>query len=144
MTASSTNIVETIEDKNVIVFDGVCVLCSCFFSFVLRRDRQKQFSFLTAQSERGEALYAHYNLKTEDYDTNLVIIQGELYERLHGFFKVMQLLGMPWRMLSIFRFLPDPFLDWAYYRIARNRYKLFGKRDSCLVPDENLRARFID
>ncbi|MEM9332768.1 MAG: DCC1-like thiol-disulfide oxidoreductase family protein [Pseudomonadota bacterium] len=144
MDRSAEKTLETIKDKNVIVFDGECVLCSGFFNFVLKHDQKKQFHFLTAQSQAGEALYAHYGLKVDDYDTNLVLIKGRLFERLHGLFEVLSLIGWPWRILNVFRFLPAFLLDWIYYRIARNRYRLFGKRSSCLVPDATLKARFID
>jgi len=133
-----------ITDKNIIVFDGECVLCSGFFNFVLKHDHHSQFDFVIAQSNLGEALYAHYELKAEDYDTNLVILNGELHERLYGFFEVMKLLGMPWKLIVGFSILPNWLLDWAYYRIARNRYTLFGRRDTCLVPDAVVKARFID
>ncbi len=144
MSGSNNHILQHIQDKNVIVFDGECVLCSGFFNLVVRNDKAKAFYFMTAQSKAGELLYAHYGLKPQDYDTNLVILNGRLFERMHGFFEVMQLLGYPWRVINVMRFLPNRFLDWFYYRIARNRYRLFGKRESCLVPDAEVRARFID
>ena len=73
-------VLDAIKDKNVIVFDGECVLCSGFFRFVLKRDMQRQFHFMIAQSEAGEALYRHFDLKPNDYDTNLVLIEGKLFE----------------------------------------------------------------
>ncbi len=140
----SDTLVQKLENKNLIVFDGECVLCSGFFRFLVKVDKHKQFEFATAQSGFGEALYAYYGLKPEDYDTNLVFINGKLYERLHGFFAAMKLLGWPYKGLAVFGFLPDDLLDWAYYKIARNRYTLFGKRDSCLVPSQDLKDRFIN
>lgn len=133
-----------IKHKNFIVFDGECVLCSGFFQFVLQNDKDQYFSFVLAQSKFGEALYDHFDLKAEDYDTNLVFIKGELYERMHGFFAVMKTVGWPWRAVVALQVFPDKFLDWAYYRIARNRYRLFGKRSECLVVDDTLKKRFID
>lgn len=144
MTATAEKALERIKDKNVIVFDGECVLCSGFFNFVLKNDREETFHFLTAQSDLGERLYAYYGLKEIDYDTNLVILNGELFERLHGFLEVTKLLGWPWRALNVFSVLPDMLLDWTYYKIARNRYRLFGRRETCLVPDAKLKARFIE
>lgn len=141
---SERNIMDAIADKNIIVFDGECVLCSGFFKFVVKHDRSQQFQFVIAQSDFGEALYAHYGLKAEDCDTNLVIIEGRLYERLHGFFEVMKILDFPWKIITTFSVLPNSLLDWAYYKIARNRYRLFGRRDTCLVPDQSLKARFVD
>lgn len=136
--------IEELENKNLIVFDGECVLCSGFFRFMVRADKNKQFSFATAQSDFGERLYAFYDLKPDDYDTNLVFIDGRLYERLDAFFAAMKMIGWPYRTVSIFGFLPAGFLDWLYYKIARNRYQWFGRRDTCIVPSPELKARFIN
>ncbi len=143
MAQDAGEIISEIQDKNVIVFDGECVLCSGFFNFVLKRDKAKAFHFITAQSSLGEALYEHYDLKAGDYDTNLVLIEGQLFERLHGFFEVMKIIGWPWRGLNMFSVFPAPLLDWCYYRIARNRYTLFGRRATCLVPTPDLKERFL-
>ena len=136
--------IEQLENKNLIVFDGECVLCSGFFKFIVSADKKEQFNFAIAQSEFGERLYEYYGLKPDDYDTNLVFINGKLYERLDGFFAAMKLLGWPYKVVSIFGFLPAKLLDWAYYKIARNRYRLFGRRDACLIPSPDLKARFIN
>lgn len=135
---------DKIRGKNVIVFDGECVLCSGFFRFIVSIDRDQAFHFITAQSSTGELLYQYFDLVADDYDTNLVLIDTKLYERLHGFFKVMSIIGLPWSLLGVFRLLPTPALDWFYYLIARNRYKLFGRRENCLVPDVMLKGRFIE
>lgn len=136
--------IEQLQNQNLIVFDGECVLCSSFFNFIVRADTQEQFNFAIAQSDFGERLYAYYDLKAEDYDTNLIFINGKLYERLAGFFTAMRLLGWPYNALAVFGLLPDKFLDWAYYKIARNRYQWFGRRDVCLIPSPELRGRFIN
>ncbi len=136
-------ILDELQMHNVIVFDGECVLCSSFMRFVLKHDHANTFKFLTAQSAKGEALYTHFDLKPDDYETNLVFIEGQLYEKSAAFFAVMNQLGWPWRIVSPIRFVPAGVRDSAYNMIARNRYKLFGKLRSCIVPDENLKARFL-
>lgn len=138
------NPIDRLKNKNLIVFDGECVLCSGFFKFVVKADTQEQFHFSIAQSDFGEALYAHYGLKPDDYDTNLVFINGKLYERLHAFFAVMKRLGWPYKAATILDVLPDRFLDWFYYKIARNRYGWFGRRETCMVPSQALKERFIN
>ena len=143
MNAESTPI-EKLKNKNLIVFDGECVLCSGFFKFVVRADKKRRFDFSIAQSSFGEALYVHYGLKPDDYDTNLVFIDGKLYERLHAFFAVMREIGWPYKALAVLDYLPNGLLDWFYYKIARNRYQWFGKRDACLVPSDELKKRFIN
>jgi predicted DCC family thiol-disulfide oxidoreductase YuxK len=133
-----------LEGRNVIVFDGVCVLCSAFFRFVLRHDRAARFHFATAQSDLGEALYAHLGLKRGDYETNLVLIDGELHEELDAFAEVMRRLGWPWRAGAAAAWLPGPLKRFLYRRIARNRYAMFGRRAECYLPTPDLRARFVD
>jgi len=144
MARTAAEILDLIKEKNVIVFDDECVLCSGFFHFVLKHDREEVFHFMTAQSPAGEALFQHFSLKAEDYDTNLVLIEGQLFERLNAFFAVLRILGWPWKGLALFQLLPDVFLDWPYYRIARNRYHLFGRREACLIPAPDIKERFID
>lgn len=133
-----------ITGRDVIVFDGVCVFCSGFMQFIHKRDRQGRFAFVLAQSELGEALYEYTGMKAGDYETNLVFIDGVLYHKLDTFCAVMGAVGWPWRGLAVLRFLPGGVKDWLYDRVARNRYALFGKYPVCMVPDERLKARFID
>ncbi len=120
-----------LRGHDVIVFDGVCVLCSAFMRFVLKHDTARRYRFVIAQSDLGEALYAKTGLKSADYDTNLVVRNGQLYQKLDAFIVVMRDLGWPWRALAIFRPLPLPVKNWLYDRIARNRYRIFG-RTRCL------------
>lgn len=129
---------------NLIVFDGVCVLCNGFVQFVLRYDRQQHFKFLIAQSEKGEALYARLGLKHGDYDTNLVFIDGNLFEKFDAFLAVLQQLGWPWSLILPLKYLPLSLKNWLYDRIARNRYSLFGRYDACIVPDPGIISRFLD
>ena len=134
----------TEEISGLIVFDGVCLLCNGFVRFVLRYDKAARFKFLTAQSVRGEALYARLGLKHGDYDTNLVFVDGQLFQKLDAFLVVMQRLGWPWRLVLPLKYLPQPVKVWLHDRIARNRYQLFGKRDICMVPDASVMAKFLD
>jgi len=132
------------DDRPLIVFDGVCVLCSGFVRFVHRRDAPGRFRFATAQSDLGQTLYRHYRLDPEDLDTILVLADGELHTKLGAAALVVARLGGIWRLAGLARLLPRPLGNWAYDLVARNRYRLFGRRDECLVPDEALKARFID
>ena len=127
----------------LIVFDGICVLCSSFARFVVRFDRDQRFRFATAQSPLGEALYRKYGLRTDFYETNLVIIDGVAYLRLDSLIAAFDLMGWPWRAARILKPLPRPIRDWLYGLIARNRYALFGKKPNCEIPSAALRARII-
>jgi predicted DCC family thiol-disulfide oxidoreductase YuxK len=128
----------------LIVFDGVCVLCSGFARMVVRFDRQKRFRFATAQSPLGQALYEKYGLRTDFYETNLVIIDGVAYQRLDSLIATADALGWPWRAARVLRILPLPLRDRLYRLIAQNRYALFGRKDSCEIPSGEFRKRIID
>ena len=127
----------------LIVFDGVCVFCSRFVQLILRLDQEKRFRFATAQSPLGEALFRQHGLPTDDYDSNLAIIDGAAFTKLDSFVAVMAALGWPWRAAKALLILPRPLRDWLYDRVAKNRYALFGRKDSCDIPSAELRERLI-
>ena len=128
---------------NLIVFDGECVLCSGFFRFVTARD-DGRFMFATAQSDVGRGIYADLGLSQTDFETNIVMINGTTYQRLDAFCAAMRQLGWPWRVLSVGRFLPRFIKDPMYHLIARNRYRIFGRYDTCMIPTPDVRARFVE
>ena len=130
--------------KNLIVFDGACVFCSAFFRFMLRHDRAQIFHYATAQSPLGQALYTALNLPLVDFETNLVITHGEIHQRLDAFAAAMAELPSPWHCASLTRHLPKALKDAIYKPIARNRCRIFGRYDACLIPDAALKARFLD
>ncbi|WP_394196140.1 thiol-disulfide oxidoreductase DCC family protein [Litoreibacter albidus] len=129
---------------DVVIFDGVCVLCSGFLRFMLKHDRRRQFQFVIAQSDLGEAIYDHLGLKSADYDTNVVIVDGHIYTKLDAFAAAMKGLGGIWSVAGVVRILPRATADWLYDRIAQNRYAVFGKTDACLVPTPDIQGRFLD
>ena len=129
--------------RPLIVFDGVCVLCSGFVRMVIRLDRRQRFRFATAQSPLGETLFIERGLRTDSYETNLVLVDGIAFTQLDSFVAVMAELGWPWRAAKVLLLLPRPLRDWLYDRVAKNRYALFGKKDSCDIPSPELRRRFI-
>lgn len=134
--------VTRLTNDNLIVFDGECVLCSGFFRFMLRHEQAGRFSFATAQSPLGQRLYRELGLPADDFETNLVIVDGRPYQRLDAFAAAMRALPWPWRVLSVCRFLPWRLKDALYFSVARNRYRLFGRRDVCMIPGPEVRARF--
>lgn len=135
---------ESLNANTLIVFDGICVLCNGFVQFVIQRDAENRFHFMTAQSKSGAALYERRGKISGDYETFFFIADGKIYEKLDAFMEVMARLGWPWRAVLIFKPLPLTIKNWLYERIARNRYRLFGKRDACLTPSQAVKARFLD
>ena len=129
--------------RPLIVFDGVCVFCSGFVRTVVRLDRKKRFRFATAQSPLGEALFRKHGLRTDSFDTSLTLVDNEAFTQLDGFIAVMAELGWPWRAAKALLVLPRPLRDRIYDRVAKNRYALFGRKDSCEIPSAELRERLI-
>ncbi|WP_170330882.1 thiol-disulfide oxidoreductase DCC family protein [Ruegeria arenilitoris] len=129
--------------QDAIVFDGECVLCSGFFRFMLARDKTHRFKFVTAQSPLGQRLYRELGLPTRDFETNLVIVNGKVHRRLDAFAAAMKSLPGAWPVLSLCRFLPRWLKDPLYHSIARNRYKVCGRTQTCLIPDAALQSRFL-
>ena len=132
------------DDRPIIIFDGYCALCSGWARFVLRHDLQGIYRLLPAQSPLGRALNIHYGLDPEDYETNILLRGGIAWFKSEGSIRMAEGLGMPWSLPGgAFRILPCPIRDRLYELIARNRLRLFGKRETCFVPDRNYQDRFL-
>ena len=131
------------DDKPIIIFDGYCALCSGWAAFVLRHDRAGKYRLLSAQSSLGHALYMHYGLDPQDYQTNILIEDGVASFKSEGSIRMAEGLGFPWRLAGILRILPLAWRDRLYETVARNRLKWFGKRATCYRPDPRFAGRFI-
>jgi predicted DCC family thiol-disulfide oxidoreductase YuxK len=130
-------------DDDVILFDGVCVFCSRWVRFVVNRDTAKRFRFTTIQSPYGTRLAEALGIDPDDPDTNAVIHGGVAYKKSDGALTVLSSLP-GWRFARVFFAVPKPLRDAVYNLIAKNRYKIFGKFDACIVPDADLQARVLD
>jgi predicted DCC family thiol-disulfide oxidoreductase YuxK len=131
------------DDHPIIVFDGYCALCSGWAQFVLRHDRAGKYRLLPAQSALGRALYIHYGLHPDDYETNILIEDGVAWFKSEGSIRMAEGLGFPWSLAAMFRILPMAWRDRLYEFIARNRLRFFGKLDSCYRPSADIRHRFL-
>lgn len=130
-------------DDDVILFDGVCIFCSRWVRFVAKRDTAKRFRFTPIQSDYGTRLARAFSIDPDDPDTNAVVRGGEVFMKSDAALTVLsQLPGWSW--VGTFFAVPKPLRDSVYGLIARNRYRIFGKYDSCFVPDADLRARVIE
>ena len=131
------------DDKALIVFDGVCVFCSRLARFVAARDAAHQFRFAMAQSELGRALYRHAGLDPVNYESNLLIVDGRFFGKMDAFALTMARLGGLAGLFGVANRMPNGLSDWLYDRIARNRYRMFGRTETCAVPDASWRDRVI-
>jgi predicted DCC family thiol-disulfide oxidoreductase YuxK len=120
-----------------VLFDGVCVLCSRLFHFVAARDPQARFRFTPIQGAYGRSLAVRLGIDPDNPQTNAVIIDGVAYLRSAAAIQILRRLpGWGWSVVLLA--IPRIVRDAAYAGIARNRYRLFGRTDTCMVPDERL------
>ncbi|MGB3796215.1 MAG: thiol-disulfide oxidoreductase DCC family protein [Alteraurantiacibacter sp.] len=127
----------------VIVFDGYCVLCSANARFVLRYDKRERFRLAAMQGETGAALLRQFGIDPDDPES-FIIVQGD--RALRDSDAVLALwseLGWPWKILAAATVIPRGWRDGAYRIIARNRYRLFGRREQCFVPDKRWADRIL-
>lgn len=133
-----------LEQQSIILFDGVCNLCNHSVIFVLQREEEPVFKFASIQSEAGKELLEWWGLSQEYNQAIVFIDRGEIHFGSTAALKIGQQLRFPWSFLSYAGFIVPKFVrDWVYNQIARHRYRWFGKRDVCMVPTENLKARFL-
>ncbi len=131
------------DDRPVIVFDGHCGFCSGWARFVLRHDRKRVFRLLPAQTGLGRALYRHYGLDPEDYETNILIEGGKAWFRSEASIRMAEGLGMPWAIAGAFRALPRGLRDRLYGVVARNRLRIAGRTEACMRPEPADADRFL-
>ncbi|MEO0323876.1 MAG: DCC1-like thiol-disulfide oxidoreductase family protein [Myxococcota bacterium] len=127
----------------VLLFDAACVVCAGWVRFVLRWDPAGRLRIGAVQTPLGRALLAYADLPTEDVDTMVFIDRGVPYAKSSAFLKACRYLRFPLGLLQVGLFLPRPVRDWLYDRLAKNRYRLFGTQEICLVPSPEQRARFL-
>lgn len=131
------------DARPIFVFDGKCALCSGFVRFILRHDRQQKLRLLAAQTPLGEALFAHLGLKSGDYDSNILLLDGRALEKSEASLRVFELLGAPWSLAGLARLAPLPLRDGLYDIVARHRLAWFGARSVCYAPSAEDAPRFV-
>lgn len=129
--------------ETVVLFDGVCKLCNGWARLLIRHDHQRRVRLAAVQSPEGQALLAWAGLPVDQFDTMAVIRDHHYWERSEAFFQVIRQLSGRWQALRLLRVLPRALRDWGYDRIALNRYRLFGKYDTCLLPHPDHEQRFL-
>jgi len=128
---------------NLIVFDGVCNLCTKSVQFIIRHDTRETFKFLSIQSDLGRELYRASGLDPDDAQSFALIKEGRIFTLSDGALEIASQFGGLWRIFGVFKLIPRGLRDGMYSFIARRRYRWFGRRDSCMIPSENLRKRFV-
>jgi len=132
------------KDKKIILFDGVCNLCDSFVQYVIKRDKKDVFRFVALQSELGQEILKHIGIDTRNIDSIILYEPGiayfykssaaiEIARHLGGFLA----LGVAFKIIPTF--LRNPIYDY----VAKNRYKWYGKKDACMIPTPELKAKFL-
>ena len=130
------------EDGAVVLFDGVCNFCSWSVRFLHDHD-DGSLRFAPLQSAAGRALLAAHDLPADYFDSLVYLRDGEAHLKSDGAVRIAAHLDRPWRWLRWLRYVPRPVRDAGYDLLGRVRYRLFGRREECVVPDADLRARFL-
>lgn len=135
----------TPDDAPVIVFDGVCVLCSRWVDFILRHDHAGTFRLAAMQGAHGRRLLERHGLDADDPTSFLLVQDGRGYTNTDAIARILRQLGSAWPTAGIGMLcVPRALRDRLYRSLARNRYRWFGRRESCRLPDPAQAWRFID
>jgi predicted DCC family thiol-disulfide oxidoreductase YuxK len=134
--------------KTVVLYDGVCGLCNRMVQFLLRHDCHDRFRFSPLQSDFAASLLAKHGLNASDLDSVSIVADHGLpteqaFAKSDAVLRAATELGSGWRAAGLARIFPRPFRDWFYDLVARNRYRVFGKYDTCPIPKSEHRAKFI-
>lgn len=137
---------EDLKTKKIVLFDGVCNLCTGTVRFIIKRDKKDQFRFASLQSDVGQQLMEDRNIDSTT-NNSIILIEPDMayYFKSTAAIEIAKELGGLWPALQIFSYiLPESIRDSIYEFIAKNRYKWFGKKNDCMIPTPALKAKFLD
>lgn len=134
----------TFKLERIVIFDGVCNLCSRSAQFIIRHDSRHVFKLATAQSMAGRTLLLDLGLDPEKLETFVLLKEGRAYLRSDAALAIAKDLDWPWCALKMLRIIPRLLRDPFYNMVARNRYRWFGRKDRCMIPTDDIRSRFIE
>ncbi|MBV8634332.1 MAG: thiol-disulfide oxidoreductase DCC family protein [Burkholderiaceae bacterium] len=131
------------DDRPILIYDGVCAMCSAGVQFMLRHDKRGRFRFIAAQSALGCALYLHYGMDPEHYESNVVLEHGIAWFKSESSIRMMTGLGFPWTLVGALRVFPLSWRNRFYDYVAANRFRWFGRREVCMLADPGHAERFL-
>ena len=129
--------------KDVIIFDGICNLCSHSVQFILRHEAKPEILFASLQSAPGARLLREFNFNPDDAKTFVLISGGKAYVKSTAAIHVARQLGGAWKLLAAAWVIPRPVRNYLYDVVARNRYRWFGRLETCIAPTPALASRFL-
>jgi predicted DCC family thiol-disulfide oxidoreductase YuxK len=132
------------RDKKIILFDGVCNLCDSTVQFIIKHDKKDVFRFVAIQSEIGQQIISHIGIDTAKTDSIILYEPGNAYYfKAEAALNIATELGGVYALVGAFKILPKWLSNKVYDYIARNRYKWYGKKDACMIPTPELKAKFL-
>ena len=133
------------EHKKLILFDGICNLCNTSVQFVIKHDKKNTFMFTALQSEVGQQIIKEYNIDTSKTDSILLYTsENGIVSKSTAALKIASHLGFPRNLMTLFLIIPPFIRNWIYDYIAKNRYKWYGKKESCMIPTPELKNKFLE
>jgi predicted DCC family thiol-disulfide oxidoreductase YuxK len=138
------NITDLPKNKKIILFDGICNLCNSSVQFIIKHDKRDIFRFVSLQSELGIQILKHIGIQNQNIDSIILYEPGiAYYYKSSAVLQIAKGLKGLFRTLIILDLIPNGFRNIIYDFIARNRYKWYGKQESCMIPTEELKAKFL-
>ncbi|CAM4066739.1 thiol-disulfide oxidoreductase DCC family protein [Lederbergia lenta] len=128
--------------KPIILFDGICNFCHSSIQFIIKRDPNAYFLFSSLQSDIGQSLLKQNKIPFT-MDSMILIENGKVYDKSSAVLRICKNLSGLWKYMYIFVIIPLPIRDLIYNIVAKNRYKWFGKKDTCILPNHEIRKRFL-
>jgi predicted DCC family thiol-disulfide oxidoreductase YuxK len=130
--------------KSIILFDGVCNLCNGFVQFIIKHDKAGRFVFGMLQSEHAAKMLADYNYNNKKMKSVILIEDGKIFSQSTAALRIVKKLDGGWKLFYAFIIFPAFLRDGVYAFIAKYRYSVFGRTDSCMIPTADLKKKFID
>ena len=130
-------------NHKIVLFDGVCNLCNSSVIFIIKHDKEDRFRFSALQEAEGKRLISNYNIDTANVDSIILIDGDKPYVKSAAALRIAFYLSGAWPLLYAFMLFPAIIRNWVYDLVARNRYKWFGKKESCMIPTPELKEKFL-
>ena len=128
----------------IIIFDGICNLCNATVLFLINRDKKNIFKFVSMQSDIAKQIFKEYNINFKNLDTIIFIEKNDFYIKSDAIIRIFKKLNYPWKVFYFLKFLPKFIRDRIYDIVANNRYNWFGRRNTCMIPSNETKSKFIE
>lgn len=130
--------------NNIVIFDGVCNLCTVSVQFIIKRDKKEVFKFLPLQSKSANKILQKYDSDVNNINTVILLKDKNIFFKSDAALEIAKSFDYPWKAFYFLSFIPKFVRDWVYDFIAKHRYHWFGKKERCMIPTDELKSRFLE